>query len=736
MAKKSKDPHHKREAQKYENPIPSREYILEQLEKAGKPQSFKQIAKVLGLNDFDTKDALERRLHAMVRDGQLAREGRATFGIIDDKDLVKGRVIGHKDGFGFLIPDDGSKDLYLSPREMRVVFHGDRVTAREVAPYRKNRKEGQIVQVLERNTKQIVGRYYYEQKVGFVTPERINIQQDILVAEGGKQANPGEMVVLEITQQPTMRRQAVGKVTEILGEHMAPGMEIDVAIRAHDLPHDFPQAVKDEIKHWTETVPEAAYKGRKDIRELPLVTIDGEDAKDFDDAVHVAKTKGGYCLYVAIADVSYYVKPGTELDREALLRGNSVYFPERVIPMLPEILSNGLCSLKPKVDRLCMVCEMHISNAGVIKHHDIYPAVMHSHARLTYTQVADMLAGEAHEVPDNLIPHIEALNMLYGVLRGQREKRGAIDFETQETQILFDEYKKIKSIVPSERNDAHKIIEECMLSANETVALFLEKNKVHSLYRVHDSPKPEKIEELRQFLGPFGLQMPGGKDPEPKDYAKIIDGIKGRDDHHLLQTVLLRSMNQAIYTPDNIGHFGLAYDVYTHFTSPIRRYPDLIVHRSLKAIIDKKMDLYSEEQMLSAGDHCSMTERRADDATRDVVQWLKCEYMQDHVGEKFVGVISGVTHFGIFVELQDVYVEGLVHVNSMRDDHYNFDATHYTLTGERTGQVLRLSDKVEVSVQSVSLDDRKIDFALEQQLSAQQKTLKSKKGKKDKKDKK
>jgi ribonuclease R len=733
MAKKTKDPHHKREAQKYENPIPSREYILEQLGKAGKALSFNQIAKILGLTDFDGKDALDRRLHAMVRDGQIAKAGRNSFEIINDQDLIKGRVIGHKDGFGFVIPDDGSKDLYLSPREMRLVFHGDRVAVREITAFRRNRKEGQIVRVLARCTQQLVGRYFYEHKVGFVRPEHINIQQDILIDSSELQPNPGEMVVVEITEQPSMRRQAMGKVIEILGEHMAPGMEIDVAIRAHNLPHDFPESVKEEIKSWTETVPESAYADRKDIRDLPLVTIDGEDAKDFDDAVYASKTKKGYSLYVAIADVSYYVKPGTALDDEAQMRGNSVYFPERVIPMLPEILSNGLCSLKPNVDRLCMVCEMHISNAGVIKHFDIYPAVMHSKARLTYSRVAAMLAGETHDIPHEVVPHIETLYQLYGVLRSQREKRGAIDFETQETKILFDIDKKIKDIVPAERNEAHKLIEECMLSANETVALFLEENGVNTLYRVHDSPKVERLEELRLFLAPFGLQMPGGSEPEPKHFAKLLQQISGRDDHHLLQVVLLRSMNQAIYTPENIGHFGLAYGVYTHFTSPIRRYPDLIVHRCLKAIINDKTELYTKEQMLSAGDHCSMTERRADDATRDVIQWLKCEYMQDHVGDKFVGVISGVTHFGIFVELQDIYVEGLVHVNSMRDDHYKHDATHYTLTGERTGQILRLGDKVEVSVQAVNLDDRKIDFALEQQLTAQQRTLKAKGKQKDKK---
>lgn len=721
------DPHSAREAEKYERPIPSREFILDCLAEAGVPQSFDDIAQVLGLHTEDELVALERRLSAMVRDAQIARNRRNTFGLLEKMRLIPGRVIGHKDGYGFLTPDDGEKDLFLSAREMRLVFHGDRVLVREGFADKRGRREGKIVEVLVRNTQHLVGRYFEEQGVAFVRPDNVNITQDVMVQPTGLAPALGSIVVVEIVQYPTETKHAIGRVTEVLGEHMAPGMEIEVALRSHDLPYQFSPEVMAEIADWTEEVPPSAYADREDLRALDFVTIDGEDARDFDDAVYAEKTKGGYKLYVAIADVSAYVVPGTALDESAYERGNSVYFPSRVIPMLPEILSNGLCSLKPSVDRLAMVCEMHISNAGEIKQADFYEAVIHSKARLTYTRVAAFLSGGEHDIPAPLTPALSVLQGLYERLRVQREERGAIDFETVETQILFDDQKKIEKIVPRERNDAHRLIEECMLAANESTALFLVDAKIPILYRVHDQPPPDKIVELREFLKPLGLQLGGHDSPQPKHYAKLLDSIQMRDDKQLLQTVLLRSLSQATYSPDNMGHFGLAYEAYTHFTSPIRRYPDLLVHRAVKALINDPhhMDskLFNEKYMTDAGAHCSRTERRADDATRDVTAWLKCEYMQEHVGGEFLGFITGITGFGFFVELKDIYVEGLVHISSLGNDYYNYDATHHTLTGERTGVIYSISDQVRVRVESVKLDDRKIDFSVIAQLTASKRTL-------------
>ncbi len=712
--KKSKDPHHEREAQKYESPIPSREFILMTLEGAGKPQNFEEIAELLHLSNESDLEALDRRLRAMVRDGQLAVNRRGNYGLLDKMRLVAGRVQAHKDGFGFLVPDDGSKDLFLSPFEMRQVFHGDRVIARESFPDRKGRHEGKIVEILERNTPQVVGRYAVEAGVPYVVPGSREIAQDILIHQGALQPKSGDIVVVKITHPPTAHKYAMGEVIEILGEHMGPGLEVDVAVRAHGLPFAFDPEVEAEVKGWTETVPKEAYEGRKDLRDLHFVTIDGEDARDFDDAVYARKTKGGYQLYVAIADVAYYVKPGTALDHSAYERGNSVYFPNRVIPMLPEILSNGLCSLKPYVDRLVMVCQMDISNAGVIKHSEIYDAVICSKERLTYTRVAAFLENQPHDIPAELCEDITVLRALYERLLAQREKRGAIDFETVETQILFDENKKISKIVPRTRNVAHKLIEECMLAANQTVANFLIEKDMPALFRVHEKPLPEKLNELRQFLAPFGLVLGGGDDPEPKHYAKLIESIRDRDDKHLLQTVTLRSMKQAVYLKENMGHFGLAFDSYTHFTSPIRRYPDLIVHRALKEVLLGRVDKahFDEKVLVQMGEHCSMTERRADEATRDVTHWLKCEYMLDHVGETFEGMIASVTGFGIFVELTDIFVEGLVHVASLDNDYYQYDAIHHRLTGDRSGVIFRIGDKVTVKIGAVHLDDRKIDFLL------------------------
>ncbi len=713
------DPFHEREAEKYENPIPSREYILETLGELGPVLTQKQLAAELELESEEQLEALRRRLRAMERDGQLIRNRRGGYGVVKKMDLIRGRVIGHADGFGFLVPDDGGDDLFISERRMRGLLHGDRVVVRVAGIDRRGRREAAPVEVLERANSQIVGRYHFEHGVALVIASNKRIAQDIMIPpehRGG--ALDGQIVVAELIEQPTWRSGPIGKIVEVLGEHMAPGMEIDVAIRAHEIPEKWPVDVEGEIAHYTGEVPEAAKQGREDLRDVPLVTIDGEDSRDFDDAVYCEPHGKGWRLLVAIADVSHYVKPNTALDREAEERGNSVYFPGRVVPMLPEILSNGLCSLNPQVDRLCMVCEMIIGPNGKTRKSRFFEGVMRSAARLTYTEVAAMVVDRKMDMRgqhEAVVPHLDNLYELYKVLAEARKKRGTIEFDTTETKIVFGEHKKIDRIVPVMRNDAHRLIEECMIAANVATATFLEKKGVASVYRVHAGPSEEKLEGLRAFLGEFGLQLGGRKSPEPKHYAKLIEAIRERPDAHMIETVLLRSLSQAMYCPDNSGHFGLAFDAYTHFTSPIRRYPDLLVHRAIRHVIsgkDPKRFVYHYNDMEKFGEHCSMTERRADDATRDVVDWLKCEYLQDKVGEEFKGRVTSVTGFGIFVELDDLFVEGLVHITALGSDYYHHDAVNHRLVGERSGRMFRLADEVRVKVVRVDLDDKKIDFEL------------------------
>jgi len=717
---KKKDPFADREARNYDNPIPSREFIMNYLEELGRPASKEHLIGAFKLKNEDEKEAMRRRLLAMMRDGQLMCNRRGSYGLVDKMDLIRGRVIGHPDGYGFVVPDTGEKDLFLSDRQMRQVFHGDRVLVRERGLDRRGRREAVIVEVLERNTERIVGRLISEGGVLFVIPDNKHITQDILIPPNQRNgANDGQIVVVELVTPPTMRTQAIGRILEVLGEHMAPGMEIEIALRAHNLPHTWPNEVLQEIRQFAKEVPEADKQGRTDVRHLPFVTIDGEDARDFDDAVYCKPNpKGGWQLYVAIADVSHYVKPGTKLDEEAANRGNSVYFPSQVIPMLPEILSNGLCSLNPKVDRLCMVCEMTITAKGKLTRYRFYKAVMHSKARLTYTKVASIIAKDNPNLLQQyteLLPQIEQLYALYRVLLKTREERGALDFATIETKIEFGKDRKIKRIVPLVRNEAHRLIEECMLAANVATARFLESQKIPALYRIHAAPKEDKIGDLRQFLAELGLDLKGSKQPKPKDFAMVLNRVEGRTEAHLIRMVMLRSLKQAIYSPKNDGHFGLAYPAYTHFTSPIRRYPDLLVHRAISYLIEHKPlpeFIYTQNHMEKLGDHCSMTERRADDATRDVASWLKCEYMQDKVGEEFDGVVSGVASFGVFVELQQIYVEGLVHITDLHNDYYHFDAMRHQLVGKQTGVNYRIGQKLRVKVVRVDLDERKIDFML------------------------
>ncbi len=716
---RKRDPYRAREARKYKNPIPSREFIIETLESRGAPLKFEELAAVLGLKDPKKIEALSFRIKAMLRDGQLVKNRRGGLCVVNRKDLVAGRVIAHPDGFGFLKPDDGSDDIFLSPRDMQSLWHDDRVVVQITGLDRRGRREGSLVEILERAHFHIVGRLHMDMGVGFVVPDNRRMIHRIIIPDehlGG--ARDGQMVVVEILEHPTQWRQPIGKVIEVLGEHLAPGMETDVAIRAHDIPVLWPDEVEAEIAELTEEVPEAAKKGRVDLRDLPLVTIDGADARDFDDAVWCKRTPKGWKLLVAIADVSAYVPRGSALDQEAYRRGNSTYFPDRVVPMLPEVLSNGLCSLNPHVDRLCMVAELYISRNGELTRSRFFEGVMCSHARLTYDEVAQMLYEKDPNLRRRhreLLPHLEELDRLYRALAKARRARGAIDFETVETRFVFDDQGKLEAIVPYERNDAHRIIEECMLMANVAAARLLLRKKIPTLYRVHERPSAEKLRELREFLAQLGLELEGGDEPTAADYSRLIERIRDRPDANMIQTVLLRSMMQAVYSAENIGHFGLAFPAYTHFTSPIRRYPDLLVHRAIRHLLtEKRADTfpYSFPEMATRGEHCSMTERRSDEATRDAADALKCEFMLDKVGESYQGVIVSVNSFGIFVELKDLYITGLVHITQLDHDFFHFDPIAHKLVGERTGKVYRLGDEVEVVVAAVNLDDRKIDLAL------------------------
>jgi len=715
--KSSHDPYKEREASKYDQPIPSREFILTTLKQNSSLMNRDELGVTLGLTSDENIEALRRRLRAMERDGQLIYTRRG-YAPVDELELVRGRVIGHHDGFGFLRPDEGGDDLFLTSRQMEKAMHGDRVVARVTGVDRRGRKEGMVVDVLEHVNQRIVGRFHCEQGVCFVSPENRRICQDIMVpADRSAGAENGQIVTIHISDYPAHRRQAIGQVVEILGDHMAPGMEIDVAMRMYDLPCQWPLAVDSDISGLAAEVPAQAKKDRLDLRDTPLVTIDGEDARDFDDAVYCEKTDSGWRLLVAIADVSHYVKSGSSLDDEAINRGNSVYFPERVIPMLPKVLSNGLCSLNPDVDRLCMVCELYIDKQGKVYRSRFHDALMRSHARLTYDEVAAMLVDQDSKLclqHAQLLPHLQELYRLYKIMAQGRAKRGAIELDITDTRIVFGEDRKIEKIIPTERNDAHRIIEECMIAANVCAARFLLRHRMPALYRVHEEPDAEKLLDLKSFLGEFGMRLPGGK-LEPRHFASLLKRIRGRDDAHLIQTVILRTMKQAQYNPDNIGHFGLAHEAYAHFTSPIRRYPDLMVHRAIRHVLHGgKADnfSYTHEDLASLGEHSSMTERRADEATRDAVSWLKCEYMMDKVGDTFNGVITAVTSFGIFVELHDIYVEGLVHITSLANDYYHFDPAGHRLRGERTGKTYRLGDSLLVQVVRVDLDDRKIDFDL------------------------
>ena len=727
---RASDPDHAAESARYANPLPSRNLILSTLAESAEPLTLDELIAQFGLKKLNEQEAFLKRLVAMTREGQLFPVDRRGAYRATGQEAVKtpppntveGKVSMHRDGYGFLASDSGGPDVFLPPKQMRGLMHGDRARVRVTETDARGRREGTLMEVIERGTTTVVGRLHGNQGVFTVIPSNPRHPEIVIASADRGGAREGQMVVAELTAPPGDRSLPVGKVIEVLGEHMAPGMEIQAAIRAHKLPFEWPDAVEREAEAYKPTVQPEQMEGRVDVRKLGLMTIDGADARDFDDAVYAETVHGikggGWKLWVAIADVSAYVRPGTALDAEAQNRGTSVYFPENVIPMLPEALSNGLCSINPQVDRLCMVCEMRVSKNGEIGKSKFYEAVMRSQARLIYDDVAEILENpkgpEAQRRPE-LVKPLQTLKGVFDALFAAREKRGAIDFEGTETKIVFGAERKIEKIVPVKRNVAHRLIEECMIAANVESAKLVEKHEMPALYRVHAEPDGDKVALLREFLAGRGLSLSGGNSPQGADYAKTLSQLKGREDAGLVQSVMLRSLMQARYSPQNTGHFGLALTHYAHFTSPIRRYPDLLLHRAIKHVLLKgkpKTFEYTLQQMETLGTHCSMAERRADDATRDVSTWLKCEYMRHRVGEEFAGVITSVASFGLFIELEGLYIDGMVHVSNLQDDFFEFDARHQRLVGSRSKKVYALGERLRVRVVRVSLDERKIDLEI------------------------
>lgn len=693
--------------------------ILDFLREAGRPRNLDKIAAALNVEGAKAQQQLEQTLAQLVSKGVIHCNRRGGYGLVDKMNLIRGRVIGHPDGFGFLVPDQGGDDLFLSPRQMRNLLHGDRAIVGVTGVDKRGRRLGQVVDVLERANQRVVGRYFFEHGIGVVSPDNRRINQDILIpSEHRGGARHGQFVVAEITAQPDKHRQPMGRIERVLGDHLAPGMAVEVAIHAFGLPHEWPAAVERQAETVPDRVKKPDIEGRTDLRDKAFVTIDGEDARDYDDAVYCERHADGWRLWVAIADVSHYVQPDSALDQEARLRGNSVYFPGQVIPMLPEVLSNEICSLKPEVDRLCMVCEMTVDAAGEVQRSRFFPGVMHSAARLTYTEVGRVFDGQKDALAGPkaaLVSKLQDLYALYKLMHKQRRRIGLLEFGSTETKLVFDEHGKVADVQLVEHNDAHRLIEEFMLAANVSAGEFIARKKLPCLYRIHETPAEEKLEDLRTMLGEVGLHLGGGDKPDTRDYARLLEQIQGRDDAHLIETVLLRSLPLAVYSPDNVGHFGLNFPVYAHFTSPIRRYPDLLVHRAIRHILaggKRETFDYGYDDMQALGDHCSMTERRADEATRDAITRYKCEFMRDRIGEEFDGIVTGVTSFGLFVELKSVYVDGLVHVTALRNDYYHFDPVGHRLRGERTGKAYRLADRIRVKVMRVDIDDRKIDLEL------------------------
>ena len=700
---------------KYKHPIPGRNELLEYLTEVGKPAKADAILNAFGLKGQRMRSLLEDRLHDMLRAGQIMKNRRNEYCLMAKLDLITGKVSGHRDGFGFVIPDEGDDDIYLSAREMRAVIDGDRVAVRVVGADRRGRPEGRLVEVLERGTQEIAGQFRRERGIGVVIPDNPRISHRVLIPRGESgNARDGEMVVAEILDFPSYVDPPTARITKVIGSPGQKGIATDIAIHSNAIPYEWPTAVLHEIKKFGSSVPTKAKHGRVDLRDVDLVTIDGADARDFDDAVYCEKSGNGWTLLVAIADVSHYVEIGSALDKEATTRGTSVYFPDRVVPMLPEVLSNGLCSLNPKVDRLCMVCEMRIEKDGKVTRSKFMEAVMRSKARLTYGQVNAFLTGESQAaVPKPLHGAILELHALYKEMAKARKRRGAIELDLPQTKFKLDDTGAIEDIVVQQRNDAHRLIEECMIAANVQAAKFIRKHRIPGLYRVHPKPDPVRFDELRLYLVSLGLKVPHPDHVEPHAFNKLLQQVEGRPDSAAISMAMLRSLTHAEYTPVNVGHFGLALDAYAHFTSPIRRYPDLLVHRAIRHILrggKPRQYEYDGKTMERLGNIASSHERRAEDATREVEAWLKCQFMEEHLGNEYMGVITGVTNFGVFVQLEDLLIDGLVHVTSLANDYYQFDPGSQQLVGERSGKTYSLGEEMRVRVHKVDMETRRIDF--------------------------
>jgi ribonuclease R len=701
----------------YKHPIPSRNELITFLEKKGKPMKINGFIDEFSLKGQRMRSLLEDRLYGMVRAGQIIKNRRGEFCLMAKLDLITGVVSGHRDGFGFVVRDDGGDDIYLSAREMRPVFDGDRVAVNVVGVDRRGKPEGDLVEVLERGTREVAGQFLRERGIGIVIPDNPKIAHRILIAKGeAGGAKPGQIVVAEILDYPTHVEQATGKIVRVIGEPGAKGISTDIAIESHSIPTEWPRAVRDEVKKYGKDVPQDAKKGRVDLRDIDLVTIDGADARDFDDAVYCERSGKGWRLLVAIADVAHYVATGSALDKQATVRGTSVYFPDRVVPMLPEVLSNGLCSLNPKVDRLCMVCDMRVDQGGKVTRSTFVEAVMKSSARLTYSQVDGFLSGRSPaDIPKKLHPMLRDLHALFKAFAKARSRRGAIELDIPSTRFELGKDGSIAAIKLVERNDAHRLIEECMIAANVQAAKFLRRQRIPGLYRVHAKPDPERFAELRLFLLSLGLKVPHPDHVKPEQFNRLLQQVKDRPDSVSIAMTMLRSLTHAEYTPENIGHFGLSLDAYAHFTSPIRRYPDLLVHRAIRHIIrggKPAKYTYKVGDMERLGVITSAHERRAEEATRDVEAWLKCEYMENKLGEEFAGVVTGVTNFGLFVQISELLIDGLVHVTSLANDYYHYDSGSQQLVGERSGKAFRLGDAMRVKVQRVDMETRRIDFGV------------------------